>query len=58
MKNILLSSAVSLMVMIVCDILNVYLLKLKIPDYLVGWFSCTGYYITYISLSYKVVKDE
>ncbi len=48
MKKIFLGSLVSLLIMASCDLLNQCVLKSAIPDFLVGWFSCTGYYAVYL----------
>ena len=32
---------------IVIQILNAYVLKLLIPDFLAGWVSCTAYFAAY-----------
>lgn len=53
MKNFFYAALVSLIVMIIMTVITQFL-KLRL-DFLIGWFSCMGYYIT---LNYLDNKEK
>jgi len=56
MKNFFIAALVSLAVMFIMAVIT-HLLKVRL-DFLVGWFSCMGYYITLNYLENKENGDN
>ena len=46
-KDYIVAIFVSLVIVVACYLLNKYALSFKIPDFIIGWFGCMGYYITF-----------